>query len=50
MGPSVSSTASVASSILNYRTIHGRTFHSEKYSTEYFTPNDDQQSESVDIT
>lgn len=46
----VSSTASVASSILNYRTIQGRTFHSEKYNTEYFTPNDEQQSESVDIT
>ncbi|KAL1866293.1 hypothetical protein VTK73DRAFT_4823 [Phialemonium thermophilum] len=45
-----SSTASVASSILSYRTIQGRTFHSQRYNTEYFTPNDDQQSESVDIT
>ncbi|KAJ9157361.1 Phosphoethanolamine N-methyltransferase 3-like protein 1 [Pleurostoma richardsiae] len=46
----VSSTASVSSDILNYRTIQGRTFHSERQDTEYFTPNDDKQSESVDIT
>ncbi|KAJ3537848.1 hypothetical protein NM208_g6153 [Fusarium decemcellulare] len=45
-----SSTASIASSILQYRTIQGRTFHSEKYNTEYFAPNDDQQSASMDIT
>ncbi|KAH7142157.1 S-adenosyl-L-methionine-dependent methyltransferase [Dactylonectria macrodidyma] len=45
-----SSTASITSSILQYRTIQGRTFHSEKYNTEYFAPNDDQQSESMDIT
>jgi hypothetical protein len=41
----------MTSSILAYRTIHGRTFHSDKFeSTQYFTPNDSQQSESVDIT
>ncbi|KAF7543018.1 hypothetical protein G7046_g10072 [Stylonectria norvegica] len=45
-----SSTASVTSSILEYRTIQGRTFHSDRHSTEYFTPNDEQQLESVDIT
>ncbi|KAH8675191.1 S-adenosyl-L-methionine-dependent methyltransferase [Ilyonectria robusta] len=45
-----SSTASITSTILQYRTIQGRTFHSEKFNTEYFAPNDDQQSESMDIT
>ncbi|KAJ1322867.1 gliotoxin biosynthesis N-methyltransferase [Microdochium nivale] len=45
-----SSTDSVASSILKYRTIQGRTFHSERQNVEYFTPNDDQQQTSVDIT
>ncbi|KAK3331834.1 S-adenosyl-L-methionine-dependent methyltransferase [Cercophora scortea] len=45
-----SSTASVASSILNYRTINGRTFHSERHNLEYFAPNDERQNESVDIT
>ncbi|KAM5349828.1 hypothetical protein ACJ41O_006333 [Fusarium nematophilum] len=45
-----SSTASITSSILQYRTIQGRTFHSEKFTTEYYAPNDDQQSDSVDIT
>ncbi|KXJ85778.1 S-adenosyl-L-methionine-dependent methyltransferase [Microdochium bolleyi] len=45
-----SSTDSIASSILKYRTIQGRTYHSERQTTEYFTPNDDQQQTSVDIT
>ncbi|KAF7546087.1 hypothetical protein G7Z17_g8663 [Cylindrodendrum hubeiense] len=45
-----SSTASVTASILEYRTIQGRTFHSDRHSTEYFTPNDEQQMQSVDIT
>ncbi|KAM0417208.1 hypothetical protein ACHAPT_012785 [Fusarium lateritium] len=44
-----SSTASISSSILEYRTIHGRTFHSEKHDTQYFTPNDEKQNESLDI-
>ncbi|KAL0941445.1 Phosphoethanolamine N-methyltransferase 3-like protein 1 [Colletotrichum truncatum] len=44
------STASITSSILEYRTIQGRRYHSERHDTRYFTPNDDQQSESVDIT
>ncbi|EGU73214.1 hypothetical protein FOXB_16275 [Fusarium oxysporum f. sp. conglutinans Fo5176] len=35
--------------ILEYRTIQGRTYHSEKHDTQYFTPNDDRQSESLDI-
>ncbi|KAG6080760.1 hypothetical protein E4U16_008152 [Claviceps sp. LM84 group G4] len=41
-----SSTASLASSILEYRQIHGRTYHSDKFTTNYFLPNDDQQLES----
>ncbi|KAG7406973.1 Secondary metabolism regulator LAE1 [Fusarium oxysporum f. sp. rapae] len=45
-----SSTASISSSILEYRKFQGRTFHSEKYNTEYFTPNDEQQRDSIDIT
>jgi hypothetical protein len=45
-----SSTASISSSILEYRKFQGRTFHSEKYDVEYFTPNDEQQMESVDIS
>ncbi|RMJ07835.1 hypothetical protein BHE90_015994 [Fusarium euwallaceae] len=44
-----SSTASISSSILEYRTIHGRTFHSEKHNAQYFTPNDEKQNESLDI-
>ncbi|KAK7428044.1 hypothetical protein QQZ08_005476 [Neonectria magnoliae] len=44
-----SSTASITSSILEYRTIQGRTYHSDRHPTEYFTPNDEQQRESVDI-
>jgi hypothetical protein len=31
-----SSTASVSASILQYRTLHGRTFHSDKTSAEYW--------------
>ncbi|KAF4962272.1 hypothetical protein FSARC_9661 [Fusarium sarcochroum] len=45
-----SSTASVSSSILEYRSIQGRSFHSDKFNTEFSFPNDDQQLESIDIT
>ncbi|KAF5686217.1 methyltransferase [Fusarium denticulatum] len=45
-----SSTASVSSSILHYRSIQDRTFHSDKFVTEYSFPNDEQQLESVDIS
>ncbi|CCE28837.1 uncharacterized protein CPUR_02526 [Claviceps purpurea 20.1] len=38
-----SSTTSIASSVLDYRHIHGRTYHSDKFKTNYFLPNDDQQ-------
>ncbi|KAG6085655.1 hypothetical protein E4U16_003459 [Claviceps sp. LM84 group G4] len=44
-----SSTASVASSILEYRQIYGRTYHSEKFTTNYFIPNDDQHLKSEEL-
>ncbi|KAJ9144950.1 Phosphomethylethanolamine N-methyltransferase 2 [Pleurostoma richardsiae] len=44
-----SSTASITSSILRYRTIHGRTYHSEKGNAQYWASNDQAQSESLDI-
>lgn len=44
-----SSTNSIASSILDYRTIQGRTFHSDRHNINYFTPNDEQQVQSIDI-
>ncbi|EXA29949.1 hypothetical protein FOVG_18627 [Fusarium oxysporum f. sp. pisi HDV247] len=45
-----SSTASLTSSILEYRKFQGRTFNSDKYETEYFAPNDERQKESIDIS
>ncbi|KAM0546460.1 hypothetical protein ACHAPJ_010816 [Fusarium lateritium] len=45
-----SSTASLFSSILAYRSAHGRTFHSEKHDTRYFAPNDEQQKESMGLS
>ncbi|KAG6070534.1 hypothetical protein E4U16_006796 [Claviceps sp. LM84 group G4] len=44
-----SSTASLASSILEYRQIHGRTYHSDRFTTNYVFPNDDQQLESDEL-
>ncbi|KAK0614455.1 hypothetical protein B0T14DRAFT_592862 [Immersiella caudata] len=43
-------TASLSSSILDYRAIHGRTYHSARHAAEYFTPNDEQQQASVVLT
>ncbi|KAK3385900.1 S-adenosyl-L-methionine-dependent methyltransferase [Podospora didyma] len=46
----LSSTASLSASILEYRMIHGRTFHSDKTTdAQYWVPNDDKQNESMDI-
>ncbi|KAI6080913.1 S-adenosyl-L-methionine-dependent methyltransferase [Hypoxylon rubiginosum] len=45
-----SSTNSITASIMEYRTIQGRTYHSEKHNSKYFTPNDEQQLQSQDIT
>ncbi|KAJ3550040.1 hypothetical protein NM208_g185 [Fusarium decemcellulare] len=44
-----SSTESISSSILAYRTIHGRTYHAERGNAEYWTPNDEHHNESMDI-
>ncbi|CCE32550.1 uncharacterized protein CPUR_06410 [Claviceps purpurea 20.1] len=44
-----SSTASISSTILEYRKLHGRTYHSDKFTTTYFIPNDEQQLESLDL-
>ncbi|CCE32996.1 uncharacterized protein CPUR_06919 [Claviceps purpurea 20.1] len=45
-----SSTTSIASSILEYRRLHGRTYHSDKFTTNYCLPNDDQQLASEEIS
>jgi hypothetical protein len=44
-----SSTASISSSILNYRTINGRTFHGERGNATYWGSNDERQSDAMDI-
>lgn len=45
-----SSTASIASTIYNYRVLHGRTYHSEAVTdNEYWGPNDQKQIEALDI-
>ncbi|KAK1756615.1 S-adenosyl-L-methionine-dependent methyltransferase [Echria macrotheca] len=44
-----SSTASLTASILEYRTIHGRTYHSAQGDAEYWGANDDAQNEALDI-
>ncbi|SPO04389.1 related to TAM domain methyltransferase [Cephalotrichum gorgonifer] len=48
-GSVISSTASLTASILEYRKIHGRTYHSEIGNASYWASNDDQQNESMDI-
>ncbi|KAJ4168583.1 hypothetical protein NW754_010501 [Fusarium falciforme] len=45
----ISSTASIASSILKYRIILGRTFHSEQGDAHYWGANDERQNEAMDI-
>ncbi|KAK1762289.1 S-adenosyl-L-methionine-dependent methyltransferase [Phialemonium atrogriseum] len=44
-----SSTASVSSSILQYRTINGRTYHSDRGTNQYWGSNDVPQNETLDI-
>ncbi|KAK3956947.1 S-adenosyl-L-methionine-dependent methyltransferase [Pseudoneurospora amorphoporcata] len=45
-----SSTASISSSILNYRTINGRTYHSNSVTDgEYWAPNDPKHIEALDL-
>ncbi|KAK3343513.1 S-adenosyl-L-methionine-dependent methyltransferase [Lasiosphaeria hispida] len=50
LGDTESSTASLSASILEYRTIHGRTFHSDRATdVQYWTPNDENATDSQDI-
>ncbi|KAL7794312.1 S-adenosyl-L-methionine-dependent methyltransferase [Trichoderma ceciliae] len=44
-----SSTASITSSIMQYREIHGRRFHGETGNAQYWQSNDEAASESMDI-
>ncbi|KUI55877.1 Phosphoethanolamine N-methyltransferase 3 [Cytospora mali] len=50
-GDTASSTESITSSILEYRTIHGRTYHSENVpgNAQYWGSNDEIQNEAMDI-
>lgn len=43
------STASISSSILEYRTIHGRTYHSHRGNALYWGANDEKQNEAMNI-
>ncbi|RWA13509.1 hypothetical protein EKO27_g1615 [Xylaria grammica] len=43
-----STTASLSASILEYRTFHGRTYHSLQGTAEHWAPNDDAHLESMD--
>jgi hypothetical protein len=43
------STASLSSSVLAYRTVHGRTYHSERGNAHYWGANDELQNESMDM-
>ncbi|KAI4863056.1 S-adenosyl-L-methionine-dependent methyltransferase [Hypoxylon rubiginosum] len=45
-----SSTASLSASIQEYRTIHGRRYHSIRGNTDYWGPNDEIQAHSMDLT
>lgn len=44
-----SSTASLSASIYEYRTLHGRTYHSERGNALAWVPNDEPHMESMDI-
>jgi len=39
----------MASRILRSRIVQGRTYHSERYNTQYFAPNDEQHVDSHDM-
>ncbi|KAK3357809.1 S-adenosyl-L-methionine-dependent methyltransferase [Lasiosphaeria hispida] len=43
------STASISSTILQYRTIRGRTFHSEIGNAQYWGANDDRHNDALDV-
>ncbi|KAK0751952.1 S-adenosyl-L-methionine-dependent methyltransferase [Schizothecium vesticola] len=44
-----SSTASISSSIFEYRKLHGRTYHSNQGNSEYWGTNDEPMNEALDI-
>lgn len=44
-----SSTASINSSILEHRIIHGRTYHADRGDAQYWASNDGKANESLDI-
>ncbi|KAH7233114.1 S-adenosyl-L-methionine-dependent methyltransferase [Fusarium tricinctum] len=49
LSDNASSTASLTSSILQYRTLHGRSYQSERGNAHYWGPIDDLQQEAMDI-
>ncbi|KAJ4249060.1 hypothetical protein NW762_012392 [Fusarium torreyae] len=49
LGDNASSTASISSSILRYREINGRRYHSEQGDAQYWVSNDNQSNEALDI-
>ncbi|KAM0192228.1 hypothetical protein ACHAPA_006671 [Fusarium lateritium] len=49
LSSNASSTASLTSSILQYRTLHGRSHQSERGNADYWCPIDDTQQEAMDI-
>ncbi|KAI5866986.1 S-adenosyl-L-methionine-dependent methyltransferase [Durotheca rogersii] len=49
-GDNASSTASLTESIMQYRTLNGRTYHSSRLGTDkYWGPNDERQNEAMDM-
>ncbi|KAK3399768.1 S-adenosyl-L-methionine-dependent methyltransferase [Sordaria brevicollis] len=49
IGSFTSTTASLSSSIYNYRTVHGRTYHGEVGNAESWQPNDERHVEAMEI-
>lgn len=49
LGSLSDSTASLTSSVLAYRTIHGRTYHSERGNAQYWGSNDEAQKDNQDL-
>ncbi|KAI1381678.1 S-adenosyl-L-methionine-dependent methyltransferase [Hypoxylon crocopeplum] len=49
-GDNASSTASLTESILEYRTLNGRTYHADRHGPDkYWGPNDERQNEAMDM-
>lgn len=49
IGSFVSSTASLSESIFKYRTIHGRTYHSDIGTADSWQPNDAAHVEALEV-